>query len=80
MIDLTKYADIFGKPETGVHKFRLFNIALIDLFLTIVFCYGIAYYFNYSFYKLFIILMVLSVFFHYIFGVKTGLLKMLKLV
>jgi len=31
-----KYSDIFGKPRTGVHGYRLFDIAVVDVILTII--------------------------------------------
>ena len=30
-----KYKDIFGKPNEGIHSFRIFNISVIDTLLTI---------------------------------------------
>ena len=33
---MCKYKDIFGKPGTGIHKLRFFNIALIDFVFTIL--------------------------------------------
>ena len=35
MIDLCKYKDILGKPGQGVHSYRIFNIAIVDVILTI---------------------------------------------
>ena len=31
-----KYSDIFGKPNTGFHSSRIFDIAINDLFGTIL--------------------------------------------
>ena len=31
-----KYKDMFGKVNEGVHSIRLFNIAVVDVFLTII--------------------------------------------
>ena len=33
------YSDIFGKPGTGIHSIRIFNIAVIDVLLTVVLAY-----------------------------------------
>jgi hypothetical protein len=30
-----KYADIFGKPGTGLHSFRLYDFAVVDVLLTV---------------------------------------------
>jgi len=33
---LCKYKDIFGKPDEGVHSYRLFGFAIVDTLLTIL--------------------------------------------
>lgn len=33
---LCKYKNILGEPNKGIHSIRLFNIAIIDLLMTIV--------------------------------------------
>jgi ABC-type spermidine/putrescine transport system permease subunit I len=33
---LCKYKNIFGKPREGIHNIRVFDIAIIDVLLTIV--------------------------------------------
>ena len=35
MFYFCKYKDILGKPGEGVHSYRLFDIAIIDVVLTI---------------------------------------------
>lgn len=34
---LCQYKDLLGKPGTGVHKFRIFDIAIVDLFVVLLF-------------------------------------------
>jgi hypothetical protein len=34
-LNLCKYADIFGKPGTGLHSFRLCDFAVVDVLLTV---------------------------------------------
>ena len=34
---LSKYKDIFGKPNEGVHSYRFLNLALVDIIVTIIF-------------------------------------------
>ena len=36
MWDLCRYKNMFGKPNTGIHTYRLFNISIIDVLLTII--------------------------------------------
>ena len=83
MIDLCKYKDIFGKPNTGLHKYRIYNIAVIDVIATLLLAYIIQNFllkkFNYKieYIKLFTILVILSVLIHKIFCVNTTLTNFL---
>jgi len=36
---LCKYRDLFGKPNKGLHRFRIFNIAIVDVLLTLLLAY-----------------------------------------
>jgi len=36
---LCKYRDIFGKPGKGAHRFRIFNIAIVDVIMTFILAY-----------------------------------------
>ena len=76
-MNLCKYKNIFGKPNTGVHSIRIFNIAFVDLFLTILGGYFInKYYFdNNNFLLILLILLLLSIIIHKLFCVDTTLTK-----
>jgi len=37
MCIFAKYKDIFGKPGTGAHSYRILNIAVVVVFLTVIF-------------------------------------------
>lgn len=39
MINLCEYKDMLGEPGKGVHSYRIFNIAIVDLLLVIVIAY-----------------------------------------
>jgi fatty acid desaturase len=65
---LCKYKDILGVPNKGIH-FHVFNIAIIDVLMTIVGAYIISYFFNY--WLVLIILFLLGILLHRIFCVKT---------
>ena len=43
---LCPYKYIFGEPNTGVHKYRILDIAIVDVFSTILVSYIISEYFN----------------------------------
>lgn len=74
---LCKYRNIFGEPNKGVHKYRLFNIAIIDLIFTLLFALIIKYYYNYNIYKIIICLLIISIIFHKLFCVDTTISKYL---
>ena len=39
MNKLCQYKNIFGEPKKGIHAYRIFNIAIVDLLLTIFIAY-----------------------------------------
>ena len=68
-----QYANIFGKPNEGIHSYRLFNIAIVDVIFTILTAYLISYYFYNKKYfgYILLILFTLAIVMHYIFCVQT---------
>ena len=73
-----KYQNIFGKPNTGAHSIRFFDIAIIDVILTIVFAYLInLFYPKYGFQKKLITLFILGIILHRLFCVRTKIDKLL---
>jgi len=79
-IRLCKYRDVFGKVGEGVHSYRLFNIAIVDVLATIISAYLISYVFSLSFIKTLILLFLLGIFFHWLFCVETTVNKFLGLI
>lgn len=74
---LCKYRDVLGAPGTGVHAHRIAGVAVVDLGLTILAAAVFAWWFDWSFGYTFIGLMVLSVFVHRAFCVRTTLVDFL---
>ena len=72
-MNLCQYRDIFGRPKEGAHSYRLFNIAIVDLLLTILGTILIGYYLQVDYVLLFILMMVLALIMHKIFCVETTL-------
>ena len=68
-----KYKDILGKPKTGLHSYRVFNIAIIDVLLTVLLAKFVQYYIleKYDFWVILICTFILGVIMHRIFCVKT---------
>ena len=77
MSNLCRYKNMFGKPGTGVHSYRIFNIAIVDVLLTILAAILIAYIKKISFIKTAIVLFLLGIFMHRIFCVRTTVDKWL---
>ena len=77
---LCQYKDILGKPKEGVHQYRIFNIAIVDLSLTVLVAFLIALYFKLNLFKSSILLIMifgLGILMHYLFCVKTTLNNLL---
>lgn len=72
-----QYKDIFGKPREGVHQYRFFDIAIVDLIGTIIGALLIARWLNYDFVSVFLFLMISSLFIHKLFCVETTLTKLI---
>jgi Flp pilus assembly protein TadB len=75
---LCKYKDILGIPNKGIH-FHVFNIAIIDVLMTIIGAYLISYFFHYNFWLVLIILFLLGIILHRVFCVKTTIDKIIFL-
>jgi len=76
-MDLCKYKNILGKPDQGIHSYRLFNIAIMDVLMTFAVGLIISYVFNKSFMWTCIILFILGIILHRIFCVRTTVDKLL---
>jgi hypothetical protein len=77
MFDLCEYKDIFGKPRQGAHSFRIFNVAVIDVFFTILAAFIVSYFANTNIYYTIIGMFVLGVISHRLFCVRTTIDKLL---
>ena len=76
-MNLCKYKNILGIPGQGPHSYRIFNIAIVDVILTIILAYIISYIFKISFIKTSIILFILGILLHRLFCVRTTIDKLL---
>ena len=72
---LCEYKHIFGKEGEGVHSFRLFNIAIVDLVGTLVAAWAAAVYFKVHFLYTAVGFLVLGIVAHRIFCVNTTINK-----
>lgn len=74
---MCKYKDILGKVGEGVHSYRIFNIAILDVIGTILIAYIIHFFVPYSFTTTLIFLFLLGIILHRIFCVRTTIDKWL---
>jgi hypothetical protein len=73
-----KYKNIFGKVGEGVHSYRIFNIAIVDVILTLLLAF-IIYLFipKYSFISISVFLFIIGIISHRLFCVPTTINKLL---
>lgn len=74
-----EYKNLLGAPNTGVHSYRIFNIAIVDLVLTILAAGMISWFWKFSFLISVFMLIVFGVIVHYVLCVPTALNKSLGL-
>jgi hypothetical protein len=77
-MSLCKYKDIFGKPNTGLHVIRFFDIAIVDVLLLLLVGFVIHKYYNeVDLSSILLFLFILSIVAHRMFCVRTTIDKLL---
>ena len=76
-MSLCKYKNMLGKPGEGVHSFRIFGIAVVDVVLTIILAYLISRVFKLHFGYTLLGCFILGIILHRIFCVRTTVDKLL---
>lgn len=66
-----EYSDIFGLPGTGVHSYRVFDIAVFDVILVILVAFVVSCFTKFNIYYIIIFLFILGVIAHRLFCVRT---------
>ena len=75
---LCKYKDLLGKVDEGVHSYRIFNIAIVDVLLTILAAFIIHLFLpKYHFFFILLFLFILGIILHRLFCVRTTVDKFL---
>ena len=77
-MDFCQYKDLFGEPNQGLHSYRIFDIAVVDVLSTIFGAFLISWVISQSFILIFIVLIILSVVLHRSFCVDTRVDRFLK--
>jgi hypothetical protein len=72
-MSLCKYADMFGAPRTGVHSYRVLDVAVVDYVLTVVAALAVQHYLLPDWNRYLVILMfqLMGIVAHRVFCVKT---------
>ena len=76
-MNLCKYKNSLGIPNEGVHSYRLFSVAIVDVIMTIIAAYIISYFTKIKFLYTSIFLFTLGIILHRLFCVKTTVDKLL---
>jgi hypothetical protein len=69
--------NIFGAPGTGVHSYRILNLAIVDVIFTIAGAFLLSYFARIQFYKSVTFLFVIGVLLHRFFCVNTTINKLI---
>ena len=74
-----QYSEIFGKIKEGVHKYRLFNLAIVDVIVTFIAAYFLqkTFFKKYEYYQVLLGLFILGIILHRLFCVRTTIDKLI---
>jgi hypothetical protein len=71
-MNLCKYKNVIGEPNTGLRKkYRIFDVAVIDTVVTLLAVYLISYFSGYPFLYTLVITFVIMVISHRLFCVRS---------
>lgn len=76
-MDLCKYKNALGEPGKGIHKYRFFGVAIMDVIMTIIGAFFISFFFKLPFLITTVSLFILGIVLHRLFCVRTTIDKLL---
>ena len=76
-MDLCKYKNALGEPGKGIHSYRLFGVAIMDVIMTIIGAFILSFLFKKSFWVCLLCLFILGIVLHRLFCVRTTVDKAL---
>ena len=71
------YKNIFGKVGEGVHSYRVFNIAVVDVLATILAAFLVHHFYGYNFFWVLLAFFIAGILLHRLFCVRTTIDKLL---
>ena len=74
---LCQYKDIFGKEGEGIHSYRLFDMAAVDLIGTLLLCFYISFLTRTNILIVTVSIFLLAIMMHRLFCVNTTINKKL---
>jgi uncharacterized membrane protein YdbT with pleckstrin-like domain len=77
MNSLCAYKNLFGKPNAGLRKYRIFDIAILDVSVVIIIGCLFSWFFKWNIWITLGGLFILGIFVHRLFCVRTGVDKLL---
>lgn len=69
---LCNYASLFGKPKTGLHRVRLFGVAIFDVIGMLLIAFLLSYYYHLNFLLTLSFVFLVAELFHLLFCVNTS--------
>lgn len=76
-MDLCRYKNMFGAVGTGAHSYRIFNVAIVDVILTVLVAYLISWYFRLPLLWTLVAFFLFGIIAHRAFCVRTTVDKLL---
>jgi hypothetical protein len=76
-MDLCKYSKSLGEVGKGIHSYRIFDIAYIDVLATILGAYILSFLLKTPFVYTLIVLFILGIVLHRLFCVRTAIDKLI---
>ena len=70
-VRVCQYKDYFGKPGTGIHSYRIADIAIVDVGFTILVAWLLSYLFEWIFMWCLLGFFILGILMHRLFCVRT---------
>jgi fatty acid desaturase len=77
LVNLCHYRNIFGVSGKGIHSYRVFGIAVVDVIVTLVAAIALAYFCRLPVLWTVIVIFILGIFMHRMFYVRTTVDKLL---
>ena len=77
MCIFAKYKDILGKPRVGIHSYRFFDMAILELVMIVIVAFITSYIFKTTFLISLLIWFLLGIILHRLFCVRTTIDKLL---